>query len=589
MKIKKLKIHNWRSIKDIDIDFQDLMVFIGQNNHGKSNVLSAILFFFGHINCSDLDFNSKNDNIFIEITFSDLDTHDTTQFKKYVTRENTIKVRKEMPVGGSWQYHGYRQIPEDDWLREESISNYTTRDAAKGLPLSVYLPPSGRITKESFLNAQNEYIENNHNSIRFNYNLEEGFFLGAKSVSQGIFGDLFFIPAVKNASDELNSKGKSIFNQLLTNVINKMSLDNSEYIAVKEKIKKLTETLNKNLVDGTINKKRPKQLSELEKSLEEELSIWKTKINIEITPPDIDETLRLGTSVWVDDGVSTDINRKGHGLQRSLIFALVKSWAKLSNNNLDDTVLSGTVRKASKSTYFIFEEPELYLHPQAQRDLYSSLKKLSEGQSQVLISTHSSSFVDLETYKSICILHKNSIEEGTRHLQCTTELFEGVDEKKQFNLTYWLNPDRGELFFAKKIILVEGPTEKTVIPYLAKKKNIFRYDYTLIDCGGKSKIPLYMHLLNNFKLPYIAVYDKDHQSTKDPNAIAAADKDTELIEAKIDSNYGKSIVFENDIEEELGFTDGSKKNKPYIALELISNSDFEIPHKLAEKLILIYE
>ena len=138
MKIKKLKIHNWRSIKDIDIDFQDLMVFIGQNNHGKSNVLSAILCFFGHINCSDLDFNSKSDNVFIEITFSELDVHDSTQFKKYVTRENTIKVRKEISVGGSWQYHGYRQIPEDDWLKEESISNYTKQDIIFDTPFDFF-------------------------------------------------------------------------------------------------------------------------------------------------------------------------------------------------------------------------------------------------------------------------------------------------------------------------------------------------------------------------------------------------------------------------------------------------------------------
>ncbi len=42
MKIKTLHIHNWRSIQDVDITFERMMVFIGQNNHGKSNILTAL-------------------------------------------------------------------------------------------------------------------------------------------------------------------------------------------------------------------------------------------------------------------------------------------------------------------------------------------------------------------------------------------------------------------------------------------------------------------------------------------------------------------------------------------------------------------
>ena len=58
MKIKTIKVINWRSIKDAEVNAQDLMVIIGQNNHGKSNLLSALLFFFGEIKVVDLDFNN---------------------------------------------------------------------------------------------------------------------------------------------------------------------------------------------------------------------------------------------------------------------------------------------------------------------------------------------------------------------------------------------------------------------------------------------------------------------------------------------------------------------------------------------------
>lgn len=591
MKIRRVKIHNWRSIKDLDISFQDLMVFIGQNNHGKSNVLSALLFFFGVTTCAELDYNKGCDELFVEITFGDLDEHDKTQFAKYLTSANTITVRKEITKGGAFEYHGYTQIPSEDWLKEENVSNYTTRDAVAVTPLNTFVPSTGRLTKDNIRQAQLSYIEANIGSLTFTYDLESTNFLGLKSVAQGIFGEVFFVPAVKNASDEFNMKGKSVFNQLLTNVINDMSATNAEYIDVKNKVRELTQSLNKTIADGSANARRPEQISRLEQLLESELASWNTTIDIEITPPDVDEVLRVGTNVWLNDGVATDVNRKGSGLQRSLIFALIKAWAKVSQEQkqaVEESSEETTQRKASKSTYFIFEEPELYLHPQAQRELYSSLKKLSETDNQVMISTHSSSFIDLELYESICILYKNNVTDGTKHLQCTEDIFVLLDDKKKFNMTYWINPDRGELFFAKKVILVEGQTDKSVLSYLAKQLGCFRYDYTLIDCGSKDNMPLYMHLLNSFKLPYVAVYDNDHQTGKATDAIASADASTARITAKLDANYGSVIILDNDIEEEIGITDTGSKNKPHVAMEHVSQDAFTITPTLSEKITTLF-
>ena len=67
MKIKKLKISNFRSIIEVEISFEKMMMFIGQNNHGKSNVLYAILFFFGEIKIQDLDFFDGTDKLYVEI------------------------------------------------------------------------------------------------------------------------------------------------------------------------------------------------------------------------------------------------------------------------------------------------------------------------------------------------------------------------------------------------------------------------------------------------------------------------------------------------------------------------------------------
>lgn len=596
MKIRKINIHNWRSVKDVEISIEDLMVFIGQNNHGKSNVLCALLFFFGAQACGDLDFTKGEDEAFVQLTFGDLDAHDQAQFAKYLTAAGTITVRKQIRRGGTFEYHGYCEIPVEDWLKEENVGNYTNREAVAATPLNALVPAAGRLTQALIKEAQQAYIAANGAAVQFTYELEAANFLGLKSVAQGIFGEIFFIPAVKNASDEMSIKGKSIFNQLLTNVINDMSTSNPEYIEVKRQITQLTQILNKKVADGTANANRPEQITQLETLLETELASWNTTIDIEITPPDVDEVLRVGTNVWLDDGIQTDVNRKGNGLQRQLIFALIKSWANVIKQQRDQAEAIAAAaganaeapRGASRSNYFIFEEPELYLHPQAQRELYSSLKQLSQNGNQVLLSTHSSSFLDLEMHKSICIVYKKTVAEGTKHLQCTADLFAAIDDKKRFNMTYWINPDRGELFFAKKVILVEGPTDKTIIPYLAKSLNIFRYDYTIIDCGGKDNIPMYIHLLNSFQLPHVVVYDIDHQAHKNQQAIDSADVATAGITARLNPAFGSSIALNNDIEEEIGIMDVNSKNKPFVALEHVSNPAFVVPAALDAKLRLIY-
>lgn len=586
MKIKKVIISNWRSIKDLEIEFKDMMIFIGQNNHGKSNILSSILFFFGEIKHQDLDFNHDSEELYVDIVFTGLDDSDKSTFRKYLTSNCEIRVRKIAYMGGSFEYKGYMKNPVNEFLQEHHAGSYLKREVAKELPFYVYLPETGRISKQNILDAQKQYIENNN--VEFNYELEQTNFLGLKSVAKGIFGDIYFIPAIKDAAEDFSTKEASMFGKLYSSIIDSMSESNDEWRKTKDQVSTLFETLNKTDVDGSINERRPQELTQFEQDLGKELERWGTEIDVEITPPDINDVFRSNTQVWVNDGVRTDIRRKGHGLQRALTFALIKVLSdqlrRIREQESDD---ENKERVTSNSTYFILEEPELYLHPQAQRALFDSLVSLSESQKQVLLCTHASTLIDVERYSSICIVKKDNEAEGTKICQFTGELFTG-DSKKDFNLAYWLNPDRSELFFAKKVVLVEGPTDKTVIPLLAKRLGIFRYDVTLVDCGSKTAIPLYARLLNNFSISYIAVYDKDCQLHKNSQAINSANQATDLIEAEIgNSTFGKSVVFVNDIEEELGLSDGNK-SKPYVALSHISEDSFMLSQQLELKIRKIY-
>lgn len=588
MKIEIITISNWRSIKDQQLQAQDLMVIIGQNNHGKSNLLTSILFFFGEIKVHDLDFHHGSTELFIEIQFGNLDEDDKTTFKKYLTSEDKIVVRKTAYIGGSFEYRGYIENPKEEWLQESNASAYIKRELANSLPFHPFIPDSGRITKQNIIDAQISYIEQKKEEIEFSFELETTNFLGLKSVAKGIFGEVYFIPAVKEASDDFTSKDSSVFGKMYANVVALMSEHNDEWKNTKEKLGKLFSTLNKRDKDGNENEERPQQLSSFEQELTDELTSWGASIDIEVSPPDIESVFKANTQVWVDDGVRTDIKRKGHGLQRALTVALIQVVAKraIAAAEANGEGNAGN-RKVSNSRYFIFEEPELYLHPQAQRSLFDSFVGLSESGSQVVLCTHSSGLIDVERYKSIYIATKEAGSDETKVKQCVEDLFEG-DSKKDFNLSYWINPDRGELFFASKVILLEGATEKTVFPLLAKKLGVFKYEYTLIDCGSKNSIPLYIKLLNKFLIPYVAVYDQDHQANKGAGAIASADASTQRIEHEIEESLGTSVILINDIEEELGLPSGGS-SKPYVALNHISSEEFNISEPLTAKIKDIYD
>ncbi len=591
MKVREVTIHNWRSIRSVTLAAHDLMIFIGQNNHGKSNILSAILFFFGETGVNIFDFCIDTKELFVEVVFGDLDDADRTTFKKYVTAENTIQVRKVATKEGGFSYHGYLEAPDKDWLREDSISAHIKREDAQVLPLTDLLPLAGRITKDAFRDAQEKYIQQHRDELSFSYELEEGPFLGAKNVAKGIFGDVYFIPSVKKAEEDLSTKGRSVFSTLYARVINKISETNEEFRDAKEKITSLMRILNRANEDGTENRARPEELTSFEESLNEELKNWATTIDVEITPPDLDDIFKIGATVWIDDGIRTDVGRKGQGLQRALIFALVRSLAKLAHQEeaAEGYDREGSSRRASRSSYFILEEPELYLHPQAQRELFDSLVKLSMSEGQVLLCTHSSSFINLDCYRSICVVRKNTVEEGTTIFQCTQDLFPDAKEKDLFNIAYWINPDRGEIFFARKVVLTEGPTDKTVLPLLARKLGVFRHDYTIVDCGSKNSMPSYIQILNKFRIPYVVVYDSDHQADKSCDAIASAEKASKRIESRVDGTLGYCVIFVNDIEEELGITDTRKKNKPYAALAHIEAEGFLLSDSLRNKIESLYK
>lgn len=593
MKIRHIHIHNYRSIRDLELDTQDWMVFLGPNNHGKSNLLSAIEFFLSSATKPVADdffeFRGEGDNeIWVEILFDELTEQERHTFSKYVRVDGTLKIRKfartEPPDTVEIGYRGYIAEPKIWWLKSSAYERLSSREkieteAVNEPILRALLDSEGRVTKQRIEDFQSAYIQEHRQEMEYDETLENSPLLGRSNVASGVLPDFYLVPAVRDLGDETKVKNTTLFGRLIQRAIQAMTETDERFVQIQERLGQLVAELNQREGESQGAKFN---LAQLESDLSQELRTWGVNVSIQLEAPEMEKLFELGTQLHLDDGHRTVAERKGHGLQRAVIFALLRTWAKAIRSKSEET--STSARRASESAIFAIEEPELFLHPHAQRQLARDLQEIASTQgNQVFICSHSTHFVNLNFYKSIVIVRKDDVKRGTTIKHCTQDLFEGDDaddKKHRFHMAAWVNPDRGELFFARKVVLVEGETERAVFPFLASKLDCFDPSVTIVDCGSKHNLLLYIRILNAYGIEYTVIHDEDPLPATIPDdwseeKIREKRRTYELnarISTEINKGFGSSVVISPHFEGASGVSkrQGDKMGKAIAALEHFS-------------------
>ena len=139
-------------------------------------------------------------------------------------------------------------------------------------------------------------------------------------------------------------------------------------------------------------------------------------------------------------------------------------------------------KKPSDINLLFIEEPEAHTHPQMQYVFIKNIKKLlgegikrEDGENrdlQYIISTHSACIVADSDFDDIKYLKRNR-ETGVlaRNLKDLQNEYDTETTQYQF-LKQYLTISRAEIFFADKAILIEGDTERILIPTLMRKVDI---------------------------------------------------------------------------------------------------------------------
>ena len=170
---------------------------------------------------------------------------------------------------------------------------------------------------------------------------------------------------------------------------------------------------------------------------------------------------------------------------------------------------SPAARNGLGGLVLLIEEPELYLRPQAQRYLYRLLREFSLAGNQVIYSTHSPAFLNVTRMDELVFVERLPVT-GTHALQP-----EPVSADEDFRVMTEFDAARSELFLAHAVVLVEGLTEKLVLPFVfaALGHDVDREAISIIECGGKPNIPLFARICRAAGIPFVVVHDSDRKTS----------------------------------------------------------------------------
>jgi hypothetical protein len=206
--------------------------------------------------------------------------------------------------------------------------------------------------------------------------------------------------------------------------------------------------------------------------------------------------------------------------------------------------LEGCCAAGVRGIVLLVEEPELYLRPQAQRYLYRLLREFAAGGNQVIYSTHSPAFLNVARMEELVLVERLPAT-GTRALQP-----QPVSPDEDFRVLTEFDAARSELFLAHSAVLVEGQTEKLVLPFVFASLGYDpdREAVSIVECGGKPNIPLFARICGAAGVPFVVVHDSDARPGGKP---IAAERALNALIAEI-AGEQRTVVLEPDFESVAG-------------------------------------
>ena len=179
----------------------------------------------------------------------------------------------------------------------------------------------------------------------------------------------------------------------------------------------------------------------------------------------------------------------------------------------------------------VVEEPEAHLHPLAQKWVGQKIHDLAREGVQVVVTTHSPAFLDLMGLEGIAVLRKD--QDATRVVQLSrNELAQhcrnhGATKAKDDSiLPFYAAAATEEIltgFFARKVVIVEGPTESLALPIYLSRVGLdpTKEGVAILPVHGVGNLSKWWRLFTAYCIPVYVIFDND--TSDDPNNVKRTD------------------------------------------------------------------
>lgn len=550
MKTESIKIENFKTFNQegISMTFSDLTALIGENSVGKSNILEAMELFFNFSSkklfSTSFHHNDISKKIKIEITFHQLNEKEKQTFRVHLNEKGNLTITQYITCKSKDEKTSLDDAEEEDLIFEESkhgtkiqpIADLVWLQRNDNPPTQTNIKTWWKLDlkigdvdfKELFKNketvpTQEEYQEKvlqfweqNEKIIAVEKVTGDEKVLGWKSKLKANLPKYFYIPAMKNLNEDLKVTSTSPLGELL----NWFSKSISDEIKkdFKSQSQKLVATFMEKIdKDSLGNSKIEKINTALNRNLGLDIGCI---LELKFGASTLKDVVLPQPTIYANDGYESELSQKGHGVQRMAIFSLLRTFYSFEFDDEPDN---------EKSTIIGVEEPEIYLHPPVKRSTYKLLRKISSGDDQVIYTTHDSFFVSVEYFDEVRLFRKyedNKKGNFTKIYEFPIGLLQkfykdsygvNVDEKSIRHRYYHIfDESKNESFFANKVILIEGDTEKYALPnYFASCGfDIDENRCSIITAGSVDSISYLLIILNQFGIPCYVIYDGDSPKEK---------------------------------------------------------------------------